>query len=178
MGDGGVKVRVDLLVGHFRDEFGDQFRNLRVLGRIALAHVKLRCDCEVTRLGEAPAEVLDVLVHPKDFLNNEHRRERAALVRHRPIGRNFDVGGLHLDFARNKSGAVGGDRLGGDRLDDSAKPVTSDVATKPRRVQRLRGTNPCSSSSLRSTVSSLMRIFFALEDMDREGAAKAPFSQS
>ena len=93
MGDGGVKVRVDLLVGHFRDEFGDQFRNLRVLGRIALAHVKLRCDCEVTRLGEAPAEVLDVLVHPKDFLNNEHRRERAALVRHRPIGRNFDVGG-------------------------------------------------------------------------------------
>lgn len=61
---------------------------------------------------------------------------------------------------------------------DNAKPVTSDVATKPRRVQRLRGTNPCSSSSLRSTVSSLMRIFFALEDMDREGAAKAPFSQS
>jgi hypothetical protein len=55
IGDGGVEVGDDLRVGHLREDFGNQFRNLRVLGRIALAHVKLGDDCEITRLGEAPA---------------------------------------------------------------------------------------------------------------------------
>src|SRR5215470_4312813 len=48
----------------------------------ALATVELGSDGQVAQLGEAPADVLDMLVDAEDFLHDQDDREGSALGRH------------------------------------------------------------------------------------------------
>ena len=113
-------------------------------GRIALARVEFRRDGEVTGLGDAPADVLDVLVHAEDFLHDQHDREIAARRRHRAVGRHLAVLGRHLDLAGDQAFGGGGDGLRrhrqhgqrearAERGDDEAAPV--DVARAEQALQ-------------------------------------------
>jgi hypothetical protein len=83
--DRGVEIPDHLGIRHFRYHLGDQLRDIRVCRRIALARVELGRDREIAGLGEAPADVLDVFVDTKDFLNNQDGRKRPARRRHRPV---------------------------------------------------------------------------------------------
>src|SRR5690349_24297550 len=80
--------------------------------------VEIDRDRKIAELGEPAADVLDVLVHAEDFLDHQHYRQPAALVRHRPV-RWYRTGhGLEFHFARSQSLAVGRDGGGSDRLHD------------------------------------------------------------
>src|SRR6266404_9567660 len=76
--DRGVEIPDHLGIRHLRYNVSDQLRDIRVCRRIALARVELGRDREIAGLGEAPADVLDVFVDTKDFLNNQDGRKRPA----------------------------------------------------------------------------------------------------
>jgi len=143
IGDRGIEVRHDLVVRHFRDDRLDQLLNVADFRRVALAGIEFRRDREIARFGEAPAQILDVLVDAEDFLNDEHGRERPALVRHRPVGRDLAVLDRDLDLAGFEPGAVGGDdglrrdrlyrqgKAGGERGHHKAAPRPAALRQQP-----------------------------------------------
>ncbi len=89
---------------------------------VALARVHLHRDREVAGLGEAAADVLDVLVDAEDLLDDEDDREGPSGRGHGAVGRNLGVRRLDLDLARLEPGGVGRDhRLGGDGLHGQCK---------------------------------------------------------
>ncbi len=88
---------------------------------VALAGIEFRGDGAVPQLGEAPANVLDVLVHAEDFLHDQHDREILARGGHRAIRGNLTVGDRDLDFTGLEAFGAGRDRLRGDRLHGQRK---------------------------------------------------------
>ena len=63
-----------------------------MLRDVALAREQLGRDGEIAELGEAPADVLDVLVHAEDLVHDQHDRRLAlALGGDRAIARNRTV---------------------------------------------------------------------------------------
>ena len=89
------------------------------------AHVGQRCgvagadeegwgDRHITQLGQPPADVADVLVHPEHFRDHDHRWEGRASRGLRPcqIGRDLAVGGLDHHRLNAQPHLVGHDRIG------------------------------------------------------------------
>ena len=108
VGDGRIEIRHHLRIGNLGNNFRDDLIHLE-LRDIALSRVHFGRDGEVAELGEAPADVFDVLVHAEDFLHNKHDRKLLALGGHRAIGRNRTVLGWDSYFTGNQSVSVGGD---------------------------------------------------------------------
>ncbi|MNC85119.1 hypothetical protein D3C83_06980 [compost metagenome] len=112
-----------MAVGNEIDHLGENLLVVGELRDVALAAVEVDCDCEVTELGEAAADVLDVLVHAEDFLNHQHQRELAAFFRHGAVRRHRAGHGLDLHLAGGEAVGVGCDRGGSDRLHDLCEPL-------------------------------------------------------
>ena len=76
-----------------------------------MAGVDLGGDGEVAGLGEAAAQILDVLVDAEDFFVDEDDGERPSAVRLGGVARHLAIGDRDLHFA-----AVDADRVGVDDL--------------------------------------------------------------
>ena len=71
-------------------------------GWIALAGKQLWRDGEITQLGQAATDVLDMFMHAEDFLHHQYRRQRLFPSGCRPIGWNLAAWDRDLDLARNQ----------------------------------------------------------------------------
>src|SRR5690606_10991343 len=103
-GDGRVDVLHHLPVRHLGDDLADDRGAVGQLGHVALAGIELGRDGQVAELGEAAADILDVLVNAEDLLHHHDSGEGAALGRHGPVGRDVVVGYGNLDLARRQAG--------------------------------------------------------------------------
>jgi hypothetical protein len=110
-----------LAVGHLGNDRADG-ADVGKRGDVALTHVELGGDGEMAELGEAPADVADVLVDAEDLLHHEHHREGTAGRRLGPVGGDHPVGDRDLHLAGDEAVGGGGDRLGAHRLDGEGEP--------------------------------------------------------
>src|SRR5690606_10832535 len=94
MRDGRVEIAHDLLVRHLGDDGTDLID--RYTGHIAMTGIQFRRDPHVTLFRQPPTDILDVLVHTEDLLNDEHDWKRPALSRHGLISGDLTVRDLDL----------------------------------------------------------------------------------
>ena len=120
---GRIQIGHDLLVRHFRDDFADQLADLLevVFRSVALAVIHLQRDGEVPLLGNAAATVLDVLVYPDNFLDDQDLRMVGAGGRHRHIGGDAAVGRWCFDDTATQPVHRGFDHRGICRADGQGK---------------------------------------------------------
>jgi hypothetical protein len=67
VGDGGVEVGHDLFGRRLLDDLRDDLLRIGDFGRVPLPREELGGDREIAGLGEAAANILDVLVHPPNL---------------------------------------------------------------------------------------------------------------
>ena len=120
-GGGGVEVLHDLLVRHLGDHLADDLVDVGHGGDVALAGVEGRGHGEIARLGEAAADVLDVLVDAEDLLHDQHGRVRAGALRPGIVGRHVAVAHGDLGLAHLQALCVGADRGGTHRHDGAGE---------------------------------------------------------
>ena len=86
-------------VGHFGDDFLNNFLDVLHLGDVSLARVKLGCDGEVPDFREAAAKITDMFVDSEDLLHDEHDRKRLSGCRHGPVGGHLKIAARDLDLS-------------------------------------------------------------------------------
>ncbi len=91
-GSGGIQIGHDLGIGDFTDNFGKNGWNIANLANIALSHIQIGCDREVAQLGKAAANILNILVNAKNFLNHHHHRQIGCPCRLGTVSRNLAIG--------------------------------------------------------------------------------------
>ena len=67
-----IEVGHDLRIRHLGDDLADDLLDVGHSGDAALARIELRRDRHVAFLGEPPANVLDVLMHAEDLLDDSN----------------------------------------------------------------------------------------------------------
>src|SRR5436190_12978391 len=97
-GHGRIEVVHHLLIRDLRHDL----QNVRKRGQlrdISLAGIQLRRDCEVAELGEASADVLNVLVDAEYLLNHEDHWKVLPLLRRSAVSRHLAVLRRYFHFA-------------------------------------------------------------------------------
>jgi hypothetical protein len=94
-----VSPPLPLGVGHFVDDLAEQFGDLAVRLRVALAHEQLGRDGQVAGLGEAPRHVGNVFVYAKDLRDHQHHRQVALARRLGAVHRHLEVADHHGHLA-------------------------------------------------------------------------------
>ena len=137
-GDGGVEIGSHLRLRHLGHDLHD-IVHIGHLGDIALAGIEGRGDGEIAGLGQAPADVLDMLMDAEDLLHHEDRGEGAALGGHGAVARDLAVGDRDLHLAHGQALAVGHDGGGRDRLGgqrEAGRQACDDEAAARERCRR------------------------------------------
>ena len=86
------------------------------LRHVSLARIKFRSDGQVAQLGQAAADILDMLVDAEDLLYDQDHGKRSPVVGQGPIGGNLAVADRDLHLAGHEPFGVRRDRLGGNGL--------------------------------------------------------------
>ena len=107
----GVQILHDLGVRHLADD-GQNLPDIGQLRDIPLAGVQFGRNGQIAQLGQPPTDILDVFVHAKDFLHDEHDRQGISLRGRGPVGRDCPVGDRDVHLTGRQTVQVGRDRLG------------------------------------------------------------------